>query len=123
MTHREVKAPTMGADHDSEAQQATWHQRSQLRIETSLTTMTPQERELSLVAGSGQERQIFVPEMTLAVGQKLIKHRARGEVCTSQSLSGLCGNESRILKYPKHSIGGQFGPMFPVPGRDFGGTN
>ena len=61
---------------------------------------------------------IFVPENGLAVGQKLIKHRAHGEVCTSQSLLRLCGNVLQSLKYPKHSIGGQFGPMFSISRRD-----
>jgi hypothetical protein len=57
----------------------------------------------------------FVPEIGLAVGQKLIKHRARGEVCSSQSLSRLCGHDSQSLKDPKHSIGGQSGSVSSRP--------
>ena len=52
-----------------------------------------------------------MPANGLAVDQKLIKHRERGEVRGSQSLEG-CERISLSLKDPKHSIGGWSGPTY-----------
>jgi hypothetical protein len=136
LAHREVKAPLRSADQVPEGRAVTavsktekprTEKRAPLTPPGSHATRDP-ERPRSISAGrrglsgrsgpessSRSESVEFVPEIGLAVGQKLIKHRARGEVCSSQSLSRLCGHDSQSLNDPKHSIGGQSGLMCSGP--------
>jgi hypothetical protein len=142
LADREVKAPLRSADHVPEAPQGRVvtsgpeiekpeiEKRAPLAPKGSHSTLATRApappawisaglRGLSGRSGpessSRPESLNFVPEIGLAVDQKLIKHRARGEVCSSQSLSRLCGRDSQSLKDPKHSIGGQSGSVSSRP--------
>jgi hypothetical protein len=135
LARREVKAPLGSADHVPEAPQGrtvTAEPKTEKLKTEKRAPLAPADSHItrdpalprSISAGRrglggrsgpesscGPEPVNFVPKIGLAVGQKLIKHRARGEVCSSQSLSRLCGHDSQSLKDPKHSIGGQSGSV------------